>query len=89
MGFLTSFVKNGEIRPSVSYKIILEQKEERNQLNSWKEQLVISLPNRILETKMWELEKHQPNIFQVSIHSDLLCLWSEALIDRRFIALGW
>ena len=34
MGFLISFVKNGEIRPSVSYKIILEQKEERNQLNS-------------------------------------------------------
>ena len=34
MGFLTSFVKNGEIRPSVSYKIILKQKEERNQLNS-------------------------------------------------------
>ena len=33
MGLLTSFVKNGEIRPSVSYKIILEQKE-RNQLNS-------------------------------------------------------
>ena len=30
MGFLTSFVKNGEI----SYKIILEQREERNQLNS-------------------------------------------------------
>ena len=24
MGFLTSFVKNGEIRPSLSYKIILE-----------------------------------------------------------------
>ena len=34
MGFLTSFVKNGEIRPSVSYKIILEQKEERNQFQS-------------------------------------------------------
>ena len=32
-GFLTSFVKNGEIRPSLSYKIILEQLE-RNQLNS-------------------------------------------------------
>ena len=43
MGFFTSFVKNGEIRPSVSYKIILhvEQKEERNQFNSWKEQLVV------------------------------------------------
>ena len=34
MGFLTSFVKNGEIRPSLYYKIILEQREERNQLNS-------------------------------------------------------
>ena len=34
MGFLTSFAKYGEIRPSVSFKIILEQKEERNQLNS-------------------------------------------------------
>ena len=33
MEFFTSFVKNGEIRPSVSYKIILEQKEERNQLH--------------------------------------------------------
>ena len=28
MEFLTSFVKNGEIRPSVSYKIILEQKKD-------------------------------------------------------------
>ena len=34
MGFLTPFVKNGEIRPSLSYKIILEQREERNQLDS-------------------------------------------------------
>ena len=34
-----------------------------------------------------ELEKRQPNIFQVSIHSDLLCLWPEALIDCS-IALG-
>ena len=35
-GVLASFVKNGEIhvRPSVGYKIILEQKEERNRLNS-------------------------------------------------------
>ena len=40
MGFLTSFVKNGEIRPSISYKIILEQKEGRNQFNSCKEQLM-------------------------------------------------
>ena len=41
MGFFTSFVENGEIRPSVCYKIILEQREERNQLNSWQEQLVL------------------------------------------------
>ena len=41
MGFLTSFVKNGEIRLSHSYKIILEQREERNQVNSLKEQLVL------------------------------------------------
>ena len=34
MGFLTSFVKNGEVRPLLSYKVILEQKEERNQLHS-------------------------------------------------------
>ena len=40
-GFLTSFVENGEIRPSLSYKIILEQGEERNQLNSWQEQLIL------------------------------------------------
>ena len=32
--FLTSFVKNGEIRPSPSHKIIIEQREERNELNS-------------------------------------------------------
>ena len=38
------FVEHGEIRPSLNYKIILhvEQREERNQLNSCrKEQLVI------------------------------------------------
>ena len=34
MGFLTSFVKNSEIRPSLSYEKTLEQREERNQLNS-------------------------------------------------------
>ena len=33
MGFLTASVKNGEIRSSLSYKIILVQPEERNQLN--------------------------------------------------------
>ena len=34
MGLLTSFLKNGETRPSLCYKMILEQREERNQLNS-------------------------------------------------------
>ena len=34
VGFFTSFVKNGEIRPSFNHKIILEQREEGNQLNS-------------------------------------------------------
>ena len=34
MGFLTSFVKNSEIKPSLSYIIIIEEREERNQLNS-------------------------------------------------------
>ena len=41
MGFLTSFVKTGEIRPALCCKIILEQREERNQLNSWQVQLVL------------------------------------------------
>ena len=30
---------------------------------------------------MRELEKHKPNIFQVLIHTGLLCLWPEALIN--------
>ena len=34
LGFLVSFVKNAELRLSLSYKIILEQREERDQLNS-------------------------------------------------------
>ena len=34
MRFLSSFVKNAEIRPSLSYEIILEQQEERDQLDS-------------------------------------------------------
>ena len=33
MWFLNSFVKSGEIRPSLSYKIIPEQREEIIQLN--------------------------------------------------------
>ena len=41
MGFLVSFVKNDEIRPSISCQIILEWREERNQLNYWNVQLEI------------------------------------------------
>ena len=42
MGLLTSFfLKMVKQDPHLANKIILEQQEERNQLNSWKEQLVI------------------------------------------------
>ena len=34
MGFLIYFVKNDEIRPTITCQIILERREERNQLNS-------------------------------------------------------
>ena len=34
MGFYTSFVKNGEMRPSLCYKIMLEQNNERRESNS-------------------------------------------------------
>ena len=37
---------------------------------------------------MRELEKRKPKIFQVSVHSDLLCLWPEALIRRKFHCAG-
>ena len=33
MAFLTSFVKNGAIGPSLSWKINLQQREERYKLN--------------------------------------------------------
>ena len=32
MGFLTSLVKSGETRPSLSYIVNLEKREQRNQL---------------------------------------------------------
>ena len=47
---------NGETRPLLSYKIILDQREERNQLNSWKEQLVIC-SSAFCKQKVRELEK--------------------------------
>ena len=34
MRFLICLVKNGDIRPSHSYKTILEQREERDELNT-------------------------------------------------------
>ena len=57
MGFLTSFVKNGEIRPSLCYKIILEQRKEINQLNSSQVQLVICF-SAFRKQKCEKLEKH-------------------------------
>ena len=54
MGPLTSFVKNGEIRPSLSYKIILEQHEQRNKLFKAATRYLFL---RIFETKIRELEK--------------------------------
>ena len=87
MGFLVTFVKNDEVSPSITCQIILEWREERNRHNSWREQLVIC-SSAFWKKKMRELEKHYPNIFQVSIHTGLLCLWPEALIDT-FIAVGW
>ena len=56
MGLLISFFKNGETRPSFSYKIILEQREERNKLNSSKEQLVIR-SSAFCKQKVREFEK--------------------------------
>ena len=47
MGFLTSFVKNGEIRTKRRKKSIQFMKGRTR-----------DLPNRILKTKMRELEKH-------------------------------
>ena len=63
------FVKNDEIRPSISC-----------QLNS-------RMTRGKKFTQFLKGTKHGPNIFEVSIHSDLLCLWPEALIDS-FFALG-
>ena len=55
MGIFASFAKNGEIRPSVSYKIIREQNEERKKFDSSKEQLVIWSSAFL---KMRELKRH-------------------------------
>ena len=84
-GFFEHFdfcLQLAKLRYSLRYKIILER-EERNQLNSLKEQLVIC-SRRISETKIRELEK-EVSIFQVTFNP--LCLRPEALIDS-FVALG-
>ena len=52
-----SFVKNSEKRPPLRYKIILEQREERNQLNSLKEQLVIC------SSAFWEQMRELENVY--------------------------
>ena len=70
MGFLTSFVKNGEIRPSGSYKIILEQKQERKKSIQFLKGTSRDLPNRILETKICE----NLNNISLRFRSDLFCL---------------
>ena len=86
MGFLTPFVKNDEIRPSLSYKFILEQREQRSQLNSWKEQLVIC------SVAFWKQKcenlKNVPLTFFKFKSIPTYCLWPEALIGN-FIALEW
>ena len=56
--FLTTFVKNGERRPSNSHKIILEQREERNQLRQFLRDLKGTTCDLThFENKMRELEK--------------------------------
>ena len=65
MGFLTCFVKNDEIRPSLSYKIVLEQREERNQLSYQLLGTNRDLFFPILERKMQRLEKNvSPTFFK-------------------------
>ena len=87
MGFLTSLFKNDEIRPSLSYKIILEQREERNRLNSWKEQLVIC-SSAFWKQNYENLKNVSLTFFKFqSIPTYSVSAWPEALIDS-FIALG-
>ena len=75
MGVFISFVKNGQIRPSLSYKTILEQREERNLLNSLKEQLVICSSASVWKQKCENLQNISLKIFKFqSIPIYLLCL---------------
>ena len=63
MGFLTSFVENGEIRPSVGYKIFSRTKIRRKKSSQLLKGTTCDLPNCILGTKMRELEKRKPKHF--------------------------
>ena len=62
-GVFDHFAKDGKIRPSLGYKIILEQREERNQLSSWKEQLVIC-SSAIWKQKYENLKNVSLNFFK-------------------------
>ena len=79
MGFFDIFVKNAEIRPSLSYKIILEQREERDQLNSRKEQLVIC-SSAFWKQKCKNLKNVSLTFFKFQ-SIPTCCLWPEALIN--------
>ena len=85
MGFLTSYVKNGEIRPSHSYKVILEQGEERNQLNSCKEQFLIC--SSTFRKQKCVNFKTLAQLFSSFNPFRPICLCAEAL-NNSFIALG-
>ena len=86
MGFLAASVKKGEIRSSLSYKIILEQQQKRNQLNPWKEQLVIC-SSAFWKQKCKNLKNISLTFFKFKSIPTWFCLWPEALINS-FIALG-
>ena len=58
MGCLVSFVKNDEIRPSISCQIILEIMTRGKKSTQFLKGTTRDLLQRILETKMRELEKH-------------------------------
>ena len=82
----SSFINNGEIRPSLRYKIILGQLE-RIEINSILERNSCDLFQCILKTKIRQHKElfFKSNSFQVSIHSDLHCLLKLASgTNRRF-----
>ena len=86
MGCFTSFDKNSEIRPSLSYKIILEERDERNQFNLLKEQLVIC-SSAFWKQKCQNLKNVSLTFFKFqSIATLTVHVQTEALIDN-FIAM--